>query len=49
MERVCDAARSRVKQVRLHRLLHGWLLFHIPLSMALFALTVAHIIMALRY
>lgn len=49
MERVCDAARSRVKQVRLHRLLHGWLLFHIPLSMALLALTVAHIIMALRY
>jgi hypothetical protein len=49
LEGLCHAARAKVRQVRLHRLLHGWLLVHIPLSMALMVLMVAHIVMALRY
>jgi len=34
---------------RLHRWLHGWLLLHIPLSLALILLGAVHAVMALRY
>ena len=33
----------------MHRLLHGWLLVHIPLSYALILLGAIHAVMALRY
>ncbi|MBX7104324.1 MAG: hypothetical protein K1X57_09585 [Gemmataceae bacterium] len=36
-------------QERVHRWLHGWLLIHVPLSAALLALTLAHIVMSLYY
>lgn len=49
LEAICEERRQLAQQVRLHRWLHGWLFVHIPLSMALFVLTVAHVIMALRY
>jgi len=44
-----DEARQLVRQERLHRWLHGWLLLHVPLSMALILLGAIHAIMALRY
>jgi hypothetical protein len=37
------------EQRRLHRLLHGWLLIHIPASYALLLLGVAHAVVALTY
>jgi len=38
-----------VLQERLHRWLHGWLLVHIPISLALVILGVVHAVVALRY
>jgi hypothetical protein len=37
------------RQEQLHRLLHGWLLVHVPLSMALLLLGAVHAVMALRF
>jgi hypothetical protein len=49
LEDICDEARQLVRQEQLHHLLHGWLLVHIPLSLALILLGAAHAVMALRY
>jgi hypothetical protein len=46
---ICDEARQLQRQARLHHWLHGWLLVHIPLSLALILLGVVHAVMALRY
>jgi hypothetical protein len=49
LEDICDEARQLLRQERLHRWLHGWLLLHIPLSSALILLGAIHAVMALRY
>jgi hypothetical protein len=49
LEDVCDEARQLTRQERLHRWMHGWLLLHIPLSLALILLGAVHAVMALRY
>jgi len=49
LEDICDEARQLVRQEQLHRWLHGWLLVHIPLSLALILLGAVHAVMALRY
>jgi hypothetical protein len=49
LEDICDEARQLTRQERLHHWLHGWLLLHIPLSVALILLGVIHAVMALRY
>ena len=49
LEGICDEARQLVLQERIHRWLHGWLLVHIPLSLALILLGAVHAVMALRY
>lgn len=46
---VCSELRQQTRQIRLHRILHGWLLLHIPLSMALMVLMLVHAVMALYY
>jgi hypothetical protein len=46
---ICEEKRDLDRQSRLHRVLHGWLLVHIPLSYLLLALGAVHAIMALRY
>jgi hypothetical protein len=46
---ICDEARQLVLQERLHHWLHGWLLVHIPLSLALILLGAVHAVIALRY
>jgi len=46
---ICDEARQLTQQERLHRWMHGWLLVHIPLSLALILLGAMHAVMALRY
>ena len=35
LENICEEKRQLDKQSRLHKILHGWLLVHIPLSYAL--------------
>ncbi len=49
LEEICEERRQLAVQVRLHHWLHGWLFVHLPLSMALLVLSVAHAIMALYY
>jgi len=49
LEDICDEARQLTRQERLHRWLHGWLLVHIPLSLALILLGAVHAVMAMRY
>ncbi len=49
LEGICEEERELTLQMKLHRWLHGWLLFHIPLSLALILLGAVHAVMALRY
>jgi hypothetical protein len=49
LEDICEEARQLRNQEQLHRWMHGWLLVHIPLSLALILLGVVHAVMALRY
>jgi hypothetical protein len=49
LEEICDEARQLARQEQLHLWLHGWLLLHIPLSLALILLGAVHAVMALRY
>jgi hypothetical protein len=49
LEDICDEARQLTRQECLHHWLHGWLLLHIPLSLALILLGAIHAFMALRY
>jgi hypothetical protein len=46
---ICEEKRELERQRRLHKFLHGWLLFHIPASYALLLLGAAHAVVALRY
>ena len=49
LEVICDERRQLAQQKRLHHWLHGWLLVHVPLSMALLLLALVHAVMSLRY
>lgn len=49
LEQACDQRRQLDLQARLHRWLHGWLLVHVPLSVALGVLLVVHVPLALWY
>src|SRR5438105_6415572 len=49
LENICEEKRDLDRQSRLHRILHGWLLVHVPLSFVLIVLGVVHAITALRY
>jgi hypothetical protein len=49
LEGICDEARQLERQRSMHKLLHSWLLVHIPLSLALILLGAVHAVMALRY
>ena len=49
LENICEEERQLMRQARLHRVLHGWLLLHVPVSIALLVLAVAHVVVALRY
>lgn len=49
LEAICDERRQLADQKRLHHWLHGWLLVHVPLSMALLLLSVVHAVISIRY
>jgi len=49
LEATCEERRQLRDQKRLHHWLHGWLLVHVPLSLALLLLGAFHAIVALRY
>lgn len=49
LESICEEERQLMRQQRMHRALHAWLLVHAPLSFAVMTLAVVHLVMALRY
>lgn len=49
LENICEEERQLRRQSRMHVILHGWQLIHVPLSIALLALAVVHVVMALRF
>lgn len=49
LENICEEKRQLDQQSRLHKILHGWLLVHIPLSYALLLLGAVHAVMALKF
>ncbi len=49
LENLCDERRQLQRQRKMHHILHGWLLVHIPLSYALLVLGAIHAVAALRY
>lgn len=46
---IAEERRQLAAQKRLHAWLHGWLLAHVPLSMALMLLAIAHAVVSVRY
>ncbi|HKF52326.1 MAG TPA: hypothetical protein VKB26_08445 [Candidatus Acidoferrales bacterium] len=48
-ESICEEERQLVRQAHLHRILHAWLLVHVPLSYGLLVLVAVHAVMALRF
>lgn len=49
LENICEEKRQLDEQSRLHKILHGWLLVHIPLSYAVLLLGACHAVAALRF
>lgn len=49
LETVCEEKRQLDRQKRMHLVLHGWLLVHIPLSYAVLLLGAIHAVVALKY
>jgi hypothetical protein len=49
LESICDEERQLGRQRRMYLMLHGWLLVHVPLSIALLVLGGIHAIVAIRY
>ena len=49
IEGFCAERRQLADQERLHHWLHAWLLVHVPLSVLLLVLGVAHVVVALYY
>lgn len=49
LESICEEERQLLRQERMHGVLHAWLIVHVPLAYALMALSVVHIVMALRF
>jgi hypothetical protein len=49
LEGLCEQRRQLARQARLHTWLHAWLCVHLPLSVALLVLMIAHVFYALKY
>ncbi len=49
LEEYCHERRRLARQESLHRLLHGWLYLHVPLSAAMMVMMIAHAVMTLYY
>jgi hypothetical protein len=49
LEDICEEKRQLDRQSRLHKVLHGWLLVHIPLSYAVLLISAWHAAVAIRF
>ena len=46
---IVEERRQLAAQKRMHHVLHGWLIVHVPLSYALMILAAVHAVQALRF
>jgi hypothetical protein len=49
IESICEEQRQLTRQRRMHMVLHGWLLVHVPVSITLLVLGGIHALVAIRY
>jgi len=49
LQNICEEEHQLSRQIRVYQWLHGWLIVHVPLSIALLVLGGVHAVMALRY
>jgi hypothetical protein len=49
LQQICEQRRLIAVQERMHHWLHGWLLLHIPLSVALLVLGLTHVVASLYF
>jgi hypothetical protein len=49
LRQIVEKRRDVARQIKLHYVLHAWLLVHVPLSAGMLVLVFVHAIMALRY
>lgn len=49
LENICEEERQLSRQIRIYHWLHGWLIVHVPISIALLVLGGVHAVVALRY
>lgn len=49
LEEYCNERRRLARQESLHRLLHGWLYLHVPLSAAMMVMMIVHAVVTLYY
>jgi hypothetical protein len=49
VEQVIDERRQLISQLKLQRWLHGWLVVHVPMSIALLVLGVTHVVTAVYF
>ena len=49
LEGICEEERQLKRQQLIYRCLHGWLIVHVPLSLAVVVLGGIHAVFAIRY
>lgn len=49
LENICEEERQLMRQSKMHGILHGWQLVHVPISIALLVLAIVHVVVSLRY
>jgi len=49
LENICEEEQQLSHQIKIYRWLHGWLVVHVPLSIALLVMGAVHAVIALRY
>jgi hypothetical protein len=49
VEQAVDERRQLISQLKLQRWLHGWMIVHVPMSIALLALGVVHVVTAIYF
>jgi len=49
LENICEEEHQLSRQIKIYQWLHGWLVVHVPLSIALLVLGAVHAVIALRY
>jgi hypothetical protein len=49
LQAIVEERRQLLKQKKMHDILHGWLIVHVPISYGLMLISTFHAVYALRY